>query len=102
MSLSRCRDREASAKKESMHYNGDYYLTLLEEKHQPKLAYKENVDFEEWRLSVADKLKEVLGIAVIEENACPMNVRIIEENKKDGYKQIHFAFETEMGASKCG
>ena len=81
-----------------MHYNGDYYLTLLEEKHQPKLAYNENVDFEKWRLTVADKLKEVLGIDVIEENACPMNVRIIEEKQKDGYKQIHFAFETEIGA----
>jgi cephalosporin-C deacetylase-like acetyl esterase len=65
---------------------------------KPKLAFNENVDFNEYRAQVKEKLVELLGLDVIKENACPPNMQIVEEVQKDGYTQIRFEFESEKGA----
>ncbi len=65
---------------------------------KPKLAFNENVDFNEYRAQVKEKLVELLGLDVIKENACPPNMQIVEQVQKDGYTQIRFEFESEKGA----
>ena len=64
----------------------------------PKLAFNETRDFSAWKAQVKEKLVELLGLDVIAENAIPLQMEIIEEEQKDGYKQIRFEFESERGA----
>ncbi len=70
----------------------------LTKKISPKLSFDETKDYTAWRKQVKDKLFELLGIADIGRNVCPLNVEIEKEVQKDGYKQIRFTFESEVGA----
>ena len=65
---------------------------------QPKLSYNDQQDFLTWKTEVKNKLIELLGLDVIAENACSLQMEIVEEQQKDGYKQIRFEFESEKGA----
>ena len=65
---------------------------------KPKLSYDQARDFAVWKGEVKEKLVELLGLDVIAENACPLQMEIVEEEQKDGYKQIRFEFESEKGA----
>ncbi len=77
---------------------GNLCHQLLTKKITPALTYKEGADFEAWRNQVKEKLFELTGIDNIKQNACPLNVEIEKEVQKDGYKQIRFTFESEVGA----
>ncbi len=77
---------------------GDLCHQLLTQKITPALTYKEGVSYGAWRNEVKEKLMELSGINNIKKNACPLNVEIESEVQKDGYKQIRFVFESEVGA----
>ena len=81
-----------------MKINGALCHDELTKNMQPKLAFDETQDFATWQAQVKSKLTELLGLDVIAENACEPNMEIVEEEQKDGYKQIRFEFESEKGA----
>ncbi len=71
---------------------------LLTKKITPALTYDAGKEFYAWREEVKEKLLELSGINNIAKNACPLNVEIEAEVQKEGYKQIRFTFESEVGA----
>ena len=81
-----------------MEINGLFCHDKLTKSIKPKLAFDGNKDFSLWRSEIKTKLIELLGLDVIAENACEPNLRIVEEEEKEGYKQIRFEFESEQGA----
>lgn len=83
-----------------MQVKGDYCHDLLIAKTKQKLAYKAGVDYAEWKKAVRAKLIELTGLDKIKANAedCPLNIDIESEEKKDGYTQLRFTFESEHGA----
>ena len=81
-----------------MDINGLFCHDKLTRDTKPKLTYSDKRDFLSWKSEVKEKLIELLGLDVIAENACPLQMEIIEEEQKGGYKQIRFEFESEQGA----
>ena len=81
-----------------MEINGLFCHDKLTKNMNPKLSFDENRDFSSWRSDVKAKLIELLGLDIIAENACEPNLSIVQEEEKDGYKQIRFEFESEIGA----
>ncbi len=77
---------------------GDYCHQLLRQSTTPALRFDESKDYAAWRKEVREKLLELSGINGIAKNACPLNVEIEKEERKEGYKQIRFTFESEKGA----
>ncbi|MBQ8322966.1 MAG: hypothetical protein IJX91_03255 [Clostridia bacterium] len=77
---------------------GELCHQQLIKKHKPLLSYDETKNYAEWKKSIREKLIELAGINQIRENACPLNIQIESEEQKDGYKQIRFVFESEVGA----
>ena len=65
---------------------------------KPKLAFDENKDFLVWKEQVKEKLTELLGLDVIAQNACELNMQIVSTEQKEGYTQIRFEFESEVGS----
>ena len=66
---------------------------------KPKLSFDESRNYPEWREEIKEKLIELLGLDVIAENAVSdPKMEIVEEEQKDGYKQIRFEFESENGS----
>ena len=64
-----------------------------------KLGYNnKKCGYQEWREQVREKFIELIGIESIKDNACPLNFEIEKEVQKDGYKQIRFTIETEIGS----
>lgn len=59
------------------------------------LAFSEGRDYESWRGEVKEKFIELLGFSEIEKNACPLNMKIESDVKKDGYRHISFTIESE-------
>lgn len=78
--------------------NGDLCHTLLSKNTPRTLGFSEEKDFSTWKKQVKGKLSELLGMAEIQKNACPLNVQIEKEEEKDGYRQIRFVLESEKGA----
>ena len=64
---------------------------------KPLLAFDENYDYESWKMTVKDKYREILGLDVIEENSCPIEVDIEEQVEFDDYTRIRYTFESEPG-----
>lgn len=81
-----------------MEIRGDLCHELLVKTMAKKLAFCPTEDYETWREKVKEKLCELLGMAEIEKNACPLQLTIESEVQKEGYKQIRFVFESEKGA----
>ncbi len=77
---------------------GDLCHKLLTKNIQPKLRFQADEDYVAWREEIKNKLFELVGIDSIARNACPLNVEIESEVQKEGYKQIRFTFESEIGA----
>lgn len=77
---------------------GDLCHRLIRDKKQHKLKFDENKDYATWRNQVKDKFFELIGIENIKANACPLNMEIEEDVIKDGYRQIRFVFESEVGS----
>ena len=78
--------------------NGDLCHNLLLDKQEKKLAFSEDKNFDSWRAELREKLYELLGMDLIEKNACPLNFTIEEEVEFDTYKRIRFVFESEIGS----
>lgn len=77
-----------------MFYPDDCHKKLAG-KEVKKLSFETQTDLNKWKRSVKRKLTELLGLNKIKENACEPNFRIIDEKVFDGYKRIHFEFESE-------
>lgn len=84
-----------------MNTNGLTCHDLLVEKAMPKLSFDEKKPYEAWKTQIKEKFIELLGLDEIALNACEPNLVIDSEEKKDGYKQIHFTFFSEVGESVC-
>ena len=79
--------------------NGDLCHELLVQSIKPKLSFDEQGDYLAWKSAIREKFKELLGMENIEKNAAPSpNLKIEQMEKKDGYLQIRFSFESEVGA----
>ena len=77
-----------------MQIQGDLCHKYLAEK-KPILSFDESKDYAAWKKEVGDKFFELVGIDNIRKNACPVNVIIESEEKKQGYTQIRYVFESE-------
>ncbi len=78
--------------------DGKYLRDKLAKEYEPLLSYDENADYDEWKKAVREKFVSLLGIDIIARNACPLNVEIEKVEKKDGYTQTRFSFESEHGS----
>ena len=75
--------------------NGDACHDRLVLNTKGTLSYNSQCDYEQWKSQVENKLRELLGTDTIEENACPVRVKIEEETIKDTYRLISFCYESE-------
>ena len=68
-------------------------------KMKPLLSFNEKADFGVWKEQIKNKLTELLGIDEIKKNATlTPDLEIISEEQLEGYKQIRFEFESEIGS----
>ena len=70
---------------------------LLVQKTNPKLSFDKRCDYATWKKQIEDKFFELVGIEKIKGNACPLHFEVEHEEQKDGYKQIRFTIESEIG-----
>lgn len=82
---------------EIFNVDGERHHDMLVNTIQPKLSYSPSVNYGEWKSQIKKKFVELSGIETIAENVCPLNVQVIKEEEKDGYKQIAFTFDSEKG-----
>ena len=78
-------------------YNGDNCHELLTKKTVGKLAFDESRDYPQWKAAVGEKLRELLGLDMIAENACPVTVDMEETEEFDTYRRLRFTYESETG-----
>ncbi len=78
--------------------DGKYLRDKLAKEYEPLLSYDESADYDEWKKAVREKYISLLGLDLIARNACPLNVEIEKVEKKDGYTQTRFLFESEHGS----
>lgn len=81
-----------------MKVNGDLCHDMIIEKTKPILSFDENKDLATQKEALRNKFIELSGIDLISQNACPNNLDIESEEKKDGYTITRFTFESEKGA----
>ena len=77
--------------------NGDACHDYLTAHTKGILSYDSGCDYPAWKCQVENKLKELLGMDVIAENACPVHVEIEETTEYDTYGMIRFHYESEWG-----
>ena len=65
---------------------------------KPLLSFNDKTDYAVWKTQVKEKLIELLGIDIIAENSCPLQMEIVEKKEFDGYTRIRFEFESEIGS----
>ena len=75
--------------------NGDRLHSYIVKNVAPKLAFDENRDYGEWRNEIKSKLTELLGLDVIAENACPVNIDIEET------VEFEFTFRLKYDLAEC-
>ncbi|MBP5467325.1 MAG: hypothetical protein J6Y43_07185, partial [Clostridia bacterium] len=78
-----------------MEIHGDLCHNTLLKNSKPKLSYDEVKDYNSWKKEIKDKFFELIGYEKIKENACPLTYEIESVEKKDGYTQTRFVFESE-------
>ena len=61
------------------------------------LSYKDDCNYSEWKKQVENKLRELLGMDVISENACPVTVEIGDTEEYETYRLICLQYESERG-----
>lgn len=64
-------------------------------KNKPLLAYEEGNDYEKWKGQVRDQYIKMLGLDVIAQNACEIQVEIEETVETDEYTRYRYVFESE-------
>lgn len=75
--------------------NDIIHENLLRKK--PLLAYDEANDYQKWKGQVREQYIKMLGLDVIQENACDIQIEIEETVQKDGYTRYRYVFESEKG-----
>lgn len=74
--------------------NSKEYILHLASQNQPTMAFDKNVSLNEWQNSAREKLKELLGLPLIQ---CDDVFTIQKEEKKEGYSKFDFTFQSEPG-----
>lgn len=77
--------------------NGDACHDTIVSRTKGILSYDSSRDYGAWKDQVENKLRELLGIDVISENACPIHIEIEDTVEYDGYRLIRFCYESERG-----
>ncbi len=81
---------------------GDLCHRFLRDHDKPTLTFREDGEYVLWRKQIKEKFLDLLGINKIIENCerhpCSSAIEIQAEVQKEGYKQIRFVFESEVGA----
>lgn len=81
-------------------HNSREYVQYLAKNALPSLVFKEDMELNKWQESAREKLKELLGLPLLE---CEDNFTIRRKVKKDDYTQIEFEFYSEPGyVVPCG
>ncbi|MBQ4324613.1 MAG: acetylxylan esterase [Clostridia bacterium] len=62
---------------------------------KPLLSFDAESDYLPWREQIKEKLFETLGLNVIAENACPLEIEIEEDVEMEDHRRIRFVFESE-------
>ena len=75
--------------------NGDLCHKNIVKNLKPSLSYDKDKSFDEQKAAIDAKLRELLGLDLIEANACEPNLTIEEDVMMDGYRRIRFVFESE-------
>lgn len=78
-----------------MEIRGDLCHETLIKNIRPLLSFDSDKDFNEQKRQIKEKFTELLGYENIKKNACPLNYEIESVEKKDGYTQTRFVFESE-------
>ena len=64
---------------------------------KPLLAFDPNKDYKTWKEEIEKLYIDLLGLDIIKENACKIQVEIEETIEKDDFTQIRYTFESEKG-----
>lgn len=83
--------------REQKFINSELCHDLLLTKMQPKLAYSQMVDYDEWKRELQAKFLELTGLDEIAKSDCPLNFDVEWKEEKDGYTLIRFTFDSEIG-----
>ncbi len=79
--------------------DGKYARDRFVSKCKPLLSYDETANYGEWKAALREKFMYLTGLYDIEKNAAENdNFKIESKEKKDGYTQIRFTFESENGS----
>lgn len=73
----------------------DHIREKMQKQPAPLMRYDGKEEFTEWQTKVYAKLWELLGLDRME--SCEDDFAIESEEQKDGYKKIHFSFQSEPG-----
>lgn len=75
--------------------NGDACHDMLVAGTKGVLSYDNACDYSLWKAQVDKKLRQLLGMEVIAENACPTQIQVEQEQEFDTYRTIRFSYESE-------
>ena len=75
--------------------NGDLCHKNITKNLKPSLSYDKEKSFEEQKAAIDAKLRELLGLDLIEANACEPDLTIEEDIMMEGYRRIRFVFFSE-------
>ena len=75
--------------------NGDLCHKAITGKLTPTLAYDKSKNFAEQKAVIGEKLRELMGLDLIESNSCEPDLTIEEDIMMDGYRRIRFVFFSE-------
>lgn len=64
---------------------------------KPLLAFDSNKDYKTWKEEIEKVYIDLLGLDIIKENACKIQVEIEETIEKEDFTQIRYTFESEKG-----
>ena len=78
-----------------MPINGDACHERLVAENRGILSYDEGVEFSQWKTAIGEKLRELLGMDVIAENACPMHIEMEENKECENYRALRFCYKSE-------
>lgn len=75
--------------------NGNLCHKAISNNLTPVLTFDKSKNFEEQKAAIGAKLRELMGLDLIEANACEPNLTIEEDIMMDGYRRIRFVFFSE-------
>lgn len=75
-------------------YHSHQYMANKIRNTEPLLAFREKMDYVEWKYRAKNKLEELLGLPF---ETCEDRFVIIEEKDTENYHQIGFEFQSEEG-----